>query len=91
MVKLSDDLLEKARRVQADVREREREMLREKVNYADRFIQQTIVQTRQDVGVLVSLLSDVAGLMQEIVLIMRVFFWAFIAYLIYLAYSSFIA
>ena len=60
-------------------------------DYDSKTIRQQIVHTRQDVVMIYSMLSNIGQLLQEILLILYVFFGVFIAYLIYLAYSSFIA
>ena len=94
MASVLDDLMEKASRLQTSVKMGELDSLHDTDDlegYDSKGVRQQIVHTRQDVVMIVSLLSNVAELMQETVLMMRVFFWAFIAYLIYLAYSSFIA
>lgn len=60
-------------------------------DYDSKTIRQQIVHTRQDVIMIYTMLNNIGQLLQEIVLMLYVFFGVFIVYLIYLAYSSFIA
>ena len=90
MPSVFENLNELANRVKLGVIEEEVKII-DDIEYDSKKIRQQIVHTRQDVVLIYSMLNSIAQLLQEAVWMLKVFFYSFIAYLIYLAYSSFIA